>query len=104
MSANPLDLDAIEALANAATPAPWGYDPSGVWHRESGGPIIDENRQRKGDVVGIGSVGDPYPRGDNHPTENMAFIAAARTIVPQLVERVRELESERATSSLQAAG
>ena len=54
------------------TPGPWVADPpeafgpdghAGVWHEESGGPIC--------------WVGDPYPRGDNHPVENMRLIAAA---------------------------
>lgn len=79
-----LDLDAIEARANAATPGPWivapelvGPDGQGVYHAESLGPICE--------------VGDPYPRGDNHPQENMAFIAAAREDVPDLVAAIRRV-------------
>lgn len=94
MANEPLDLDAIEALVNAATAGPWHHDRSGVWHVDSGGPVLDANNHRRGDNVGIGTVGDSYPRGPNKPDESMAFIAAARTLVPQLVVRVRELEQD----------
>lgn len=53
------------------TPGPWmhdkpadcGSEPTwGVWDTNSGGPIC--------------FVGDPYPRGENAPFENMVAIAA----------------------------
>lgn len=79
-----LDLDAIEARANAATEGPWmvmpplcGPDGQGVYQESSLGPVCE--------------VGDPYPRGDNRPQESMDFIAAARTDVPALVAEVRRL-------------
>lgn len=78
-----IDIDAIEARANAATPGPWeiapllcGPDGQGVYQSESFGPICE--------------VGDPYPRGDNRPQENMVFIAAARQDVPALCSALRE--------------
>ena len=79
-------LAEIEARCNAATPGPWtlmpemcGPDGQGVYE-ESGLGIICE-------------VGDPYPRGDNHPQENMEFIAAARADVPDLLAEVRRLRA-----------
>jgi hypothetical protein len=54
-----IDLDAIEARANAATPGPW--------------------KEGSNDVYSV---------------RNAAFIAAARTDVPALIARVRELEAE----------
>lgn len=59
------------------TPGPWicdgpeSFGPdghAGVYQAESLGPIC--------------WVGDPYPRGENHPYENMRLIAHA----PELVE------------------
>jgi hypothetical protein len=80
------ELDAILARADAATPAPWfvlpercGPDGQGIFN-EDGGCICE--------------VGDPYKRGDNHPQENMVFIAASRTDVPTLVAEVRSLRTD----------
>jgi len=80
------DVDAIEARANAATPGPWhvappecGPDGQGVYDPELG-QIVE--------------VGDPYPRGNNHPQENMEFIAHASEDIPALIARIRQLEKE----------
>lgn len=71
----PEDLDAIEARANAATAGPW----------------YASQRQ---DAVQLGSHGQwwypPKPRMEESP--DAAFIAHARTDVPDLIARVRELE------------
>lgn len=90
-----LDLAAIDALANAATVGPWSADivephDMVVWgvprfEGDDSPPLImniGEPIARVGDVCG--SAADAH------------FIAAARTLVPALVARVRELESERA--------
>ncbi len=87
----PLDLAALRALVEQATPLPWAHDRSGVFHVESLGPILDEDRTRKGNAVGIGRVGDSYPRGDNHPTENMALIVAAVNALPALLDELEGL-------------
>lgn len=80
------ELDAIENRANAATPGPWwvmpelcGPEGQGVYESASLGQICE--------------VGDPYPRGLNHPQENMDFIAHTREDVPALVAEVRRLKA-----------
>jgi hypothetical protein len=70
-----LDLDAIEARANAATPGPWVQSQRDMWmvYRDGGGtPEID--------------VGGGYDI-----KEDATFIAAARSDVPALVAEVRRL-------------
>ncbi len=75
------------ALCDKATPGPWivmpekcGPDGQTVYQEESLGPICD--------------VGDPYPRGGNHPTENMHFIAMAREALPYWIERAVAAEKK----------
>jgi hypothetical protein len=79
-----MDLDAIEQRANAATQGPWTLERVGDWH-EPGWMIDGIVRGPKGDntlnVDGDKALGE--------------FIAHARTDVPALVARVRELEEER---------
>lgn len=65
-----MDLDAIENRANAATEGPWEYDGRTLWGRDD-----------------IGRIKAVTP-------EDRVFTAAARTDVPDLVARVRELEAE----------
>jgi hypothetical protein len=85
-----LDLDAIEARANAATPGPWDGDTcdgiSQHWTREK--PWLDV-------LVMEGS--DSWA-GCNHRISvsegDAEFIAHAREDVPALVQRVRELEAD----------
>jgi hypothetical protein len=80
-----IDLDEIEARANAATHGPWG---ALIMH-------------------GVASVHAPScyvytndPLEDTHPDtiarwgRDAIFIASARTDVPALIARVRELEAE----------
>jgi cell division septum initiation protein DivIVA len=72
-----LDLDAIEARANAATPGPWVQSQRDMWmvYRDGGGtPEID--------------VGGGYDI-----KENAAFVAHARSDVPALVAEVRNLRA-----------
>jgi hypothetical protein len=69
-----LDLDAIEARANAATEGPWVAHPDGlVWTER---PI----------------PGDPV--SGSTEVEDAEFIAAARADVPALVAEVRRLRAE----------
>lgn len=80
-----LDLDAIQARADAATPGPWHLDDEhiGVWTSAvdaPGGAICEPS--------------DPYPRGLNHPLENMRFVTHARQDIPALVAEVRRLRDQ----------
>ena len=74
-------------LCKKATPGPWialpetcGPDGMEVYQEESMGCIC--------------LVGDPCPRGENRPTENMHFIAEAREGWPHAIERALEAEAE----------
>lgn len=69
-----IDIDAIEARANAATPGPWHCDSDGN---------ITQTAHVTRDVWFI-------PMN----VEDSQFAAAARTDVPALIARVRELEAE----------
>ena len=57
------------------TPGPWALDDRSlvVFEADGGGPIA--------------LVGDAYPRGSNHPLENMRLIAAA----PDLFGALRDV-------------
>lgn len=83
-----MKLDEIEARTNAATPGPWIWEPA-----YEGAPMIHiEGNAHFG--VGV-AQGD---RNENSAAEaqeaaDATFIAAARTDVPALVARVRELET-----------
>lgn len=68
------ELDACEARANAATPGPW----------EAGAKITKR--------VYIAS--SLHRIADTLSTADATFIAAARTDVPTLVARVRDLEAQ----------
>jgi hypothetical protein len=103
-------LDEIEAGADAATPGPWTH---GVTHDDP-----EEAKRWIAECYDKGAPGPahmalvPYegkPLSDealvvaitgNGPTSkaNVAFITHARTDVPALVDRVRELEAENAES------
>lgn len=85
-----INLDRIERRANAATQGPWGFSYGD--RRYIADPSTDI----------VGEVAPPYSgqtmcvfavasanQGDSE------FIASARTDVPALVARVRELETER---------
>jgi hypothetical protein len=82
-----IDWDRVEAIHErwkSTTQGTWvvmppvcGPDGQGVYHDESMGLICE--------------VGDPYPRGDNRPQENMEFIAFAHADVPWLCEQLLAL-------------
>ena len=74
-----IDLDEIERRANAATPGPWTGKVNNCV--EAGDEAVFE--------TGCGCCTD-----STLSEENAAFIAAARTDVPALIARVRELEAE----------
>lgn len=85
-----LDLDAIEARANAATPGPWH----------------DDHEQFEGKELPCVAVGDfgwvcagqnvpAYDEDSEQGKADAEFIAHARADVPALVARVRQLETSR---------
>ena len=93
-----LDLDAIEARANAATPGPWGVG-NGT-HIVRGLEVTGRGSYTC--IQSVAEVADEDDREDwGHddfvevdPEDDAAFIAAARTDVPALVAEVRRLRAE----------
>lgn len=77
-----INVDAIEARTAAATPGPWKV------HGRLPSCVVEDREIKKG---------EPWRRVVTDTTrENAAFIAAARTDVPALCARVRELEASAA--------
>ena len=86
--AGALDLDAIEARANAASAGPWVL--------RLGPHAIPEVH---GPKYGVAFTFYGEGEGENdHADADAAFIAAARTDVPALLARVRELEAQLAAA------
>jgi hypothetical protein len=92
------DLDALEALAKAATAQPWewfddGADASGLFpansglRRIGGEPYVDQVLM--GDAVGAAGSGWIIVSD-----EDAAYIVAACNAVPALIKRIRELEGK----------
>jgi hypothetical protein len=78
-----MDLEAIEARANAVKGGPWELEKVGDFH-DPGWMIDGICRDRYG--LNSLSIGEDKALGE--------FIVAARMDVPALVARVRELEEE----------
>ena len=79
-----LDLDALEALADAATPGPW----------EVRGPFGVSYSIAEADLFRRPLAGGFYEK-------DARFSAAARAAVPQLIERVRAAEADRSVAAMQ---
>jgi hypothetical protein len=77
----PLDLDALLALAEAATPGPWRVTRMTLFGGSPGAQV---------DAPGY-CVADCCE--SDLPGADAAFIAAARTAVPELIEQVRDTEA-----------
>lgn len=90
-----IDLDEIERRANAATPGPWMYhDGCGYVEVPPCGAIeFKPGWERSAHF--LARVHNNHVEGEDGLGFDGAFIAAARTDVPALVARVRELEAER---------
>jgi hypothetical protein len=93
-----LDLDAVEARCNAATPGPW--TPCAHWRKDHCGCGKHPGYIWSGDgeqcVAQMGcqpdDAGQAYPEPDEaHSRANARFIAAARSDVPAIVREVRRL-------------
>lgn len=90
---NQLDLRAILARANAATPGPWLGDPTGTVCAASdvvpdgqGGEILPPD--------GPMEIAECYRRElPDERAKNADFIASARTDVPELVAEVQVLQA-----------
>ncbi len=87
------DLDALQALADAATPGPW----TDHWANDERSDL-GEAAIVSGPGTGLEGivVGTLYYDGLHTAcrAEDAAFIAAARTAVPELIAEVRALRAE----------
>lgn len=119
----PERLNELAALANAATPGPWvpsedattdvviwgeadkSYEdyvwvaniaegePTGMWNVMADGRRVPTNPNDKPIIIGAGGF-------EKQTEANAAFIAAARTAVPDLIAEVRRLQRELASLSV----
>lgn len=89
-----MNLDEIEARANAATPGPWTYDEGCGYVEVPPCGAIEFKPGWERSVHFLARVHDNHVEGEDGLGFDGAFIAAARTDVPALVARVRELEAE----------
>ncbi|MDF3309775.1 hypothetical protein P3H15_32675 [Rhodococcus sp. T2V] len=91
MSTEPIDLDAAQALADAATPGPWVTTPPDMISSElfrywSIGTEVDGLLERfTGDIGG----------NLTNTQADAEFIAQARTLVPALIAEVRKEREHR---------
>lgn len=74
------DILALEALTNAATPSPW-QSPQADRYGEVVAPEAEKTPGYEGFLV-----------AESCMANNARFIAMARTAIPQLLARVREIE------------
>lgn len=92
-----LDLDALLALCDDATPGPWVYEEH---PHDEFGYYSDVSHAPGGDI------GDPSQRFsllDRCEDSNHRFIAAAREAVPALVARLRAAEARTAWQPIETA-
>ena len=87
-----IDLDKLDGLIALATPEPWDCGVQ-VWPD----PDPDDDRHPKDIATGRGPLltryHESYGELNVRASHDAAFIAAARTAVPQLIARVRDLEA-----------
>lgn len=87
-----MNLDEIEARANAATPGPWTYDEGCGYVEVPPCGTIEFKPGWERSVHFLARVHNNHVEGEDGLGFDGAFIAAARTDVPALIARVRELE------------
>ena len=89
-----MNLDEIEARANAATPGPWTYHDGCGYVEVPPCGAIEFKPGWERSVHFLARVHNNHVEGEDGLGFDGAFIAAARTDVPALIARVRELEAE----------
>lgn len=89
-----LDLNAIQARADAATPGPWliadTTDPTSDWYDEFDGPMVVDDDSRPGFYSAIAK---DFCQGADDGVSDAVFVAHARTDVPALLAEVRHLRA-----------
>lgn len=89
-----MNLDEIEARANAATPGPWTYHDGCGYVEVPPCGAIEFKPGWERSVHFLARVHNNHVEGEDGLGFDGAFIANARTDVPALIARVRELEAE----------
>ena len=89
-----MNLDEIQARANAATPGPWTYDEGCGYVEVPPCGVIEFKPGWERSVHFLARVHNNHVEGEDGLGFDGAFIAHARTDVPALVARVRELEAQ----------
>ena len=87
-----IDLDEIERRANAATPGPWTYHDGCGYVEVPPCGAIEFKPGWERSVHFLARVHNNHVEGEDGLGFDGAFIAHARTDVPALIARVRELE------------
>jgi hypothetical protein len=77
-----------EKLCDAATPAPWKLDSMGMFVF---GPNMEMVVSERDESVAIRGTGAQLPM-----EANAAFIAAARTALPEAIKEIRQLQERQA--------
>ena len=88
-----INLDEIERRANAATPGPWTYDEGCGYVEVPPCGVIEFKPGWERSVHFLARVHNDHVEGEDGLGFDGAFIASARTDVPALIARVRELET-----------
>jgi len=91
-----MNLDEIEGRANAATPGPWTYHDGCGYVEVPPCGAIEFQPEWERSAHFLARVHGNHVEGEDGLGFDGAFIAAARTDVPALIARVRELEAESA--------
>ena len=89
-----IDLDEIERRANAATPGPWTYHDGCGYVEVPPCGAIEFKPGWERSVHFLARVHNNHVEGEDGLGFDGAFIAHARTDVPALIARVRELEAQ----------
>jgi hypothetical protein len=89
-----MNLDEIERRANAATPGPWTYHDGCGYVEVPPCGAIEFKPGWERSVHFLARVHNNHVEGEDGLGFDGAFIASARTDVPALIARVRELEAE----------
>lgn len=97
MTAHPIDPEALRKLADAATEGPWHWDPPS----DEAWPSGDESLLAGEEVVLYGWGYDAS--GIEGSDEDRAFIAAARTAVPALLDALAAAEHRATRAEAQSA-
>jgi hypothetical protein len=89
-----MNLDEIERRANAATPGPWTYHDGCGYVEVPPCGAIEFKPGWERSVHFLARVHNNHVEGEDGLGFDGAFIAHARTDVPALIARVRELETQ----------